>query len=170
MIWLVDVVRFAVGTGLRLGELCNLRWSAVNLTTGFLAVKNANGFKTKTRHERPVYVTGEAREVLERLNQARTSEADDYVFKGTSKQEGSKDKLNEEYVSKRLLYYARKAKLHDGIHFHSLRHTFASWLVMGGMDLYKVKELLGHASIETTMRYAHLAPKVFKDEMERIFG
>ncbi len=54
--------------------------------------------------------------------------------------------------------------------FHNLRHTYASWLVIAGVDLYRVKELLGHPSIETTVRYAHLAPKVFKDEMERIFG
>ena len=41
---------------------------------------------------------------------------------------------------------------------------------MGGVDLFRVKELLGHADISTTMRYAHLAPKVFRDDLERVFG
>ena len=60
--------------------------------------------------------------------------------------------------------------LPEKIHFHSLRHTYASWLVMAGVDLYRVKELMGHASIQTTMRYAHLAPDALKNEVERVFG
>ena len=60
--------------------------------------------------------------------------------------------LNPTYVSKCFLRYRRKAGLPEGIHFHSLRHTCASWLVQGGMSLARVKEILGHASIQTTMR------------------
>lgn len=61
-------------------------------------------------------------------------------------------------------------KLADGIRFHSLRHTCASWLVMRGVPLSVVQAMLGHSSIQVTQRYAHLAPKSFKDGIERAFS
>lgn len=52
--------------------------------------------------------------------------------------------------------------------FHTLRHTFASWLAMAGVDIYTIKELMGHSDIKMTMRYAHLAPNKFKDAVEAV--
>ena len=52
--------------------------------------------------------------------------------------------------------------------FHTLRHTFASWLVMQGIDLFTVKELLGHQTIAMTERYAHLAPDAMRGAVSAI--
>jgi site-specific recombinase XerD len=59
-----------------------------------------------------------------------------------------------------------EAKL-DGLHFHDLRHSFASWFVMRGGSLQALQTILGHADIKMTLRYAHLAPDHLRSEMAR---
>ena len=65
-------------------------------------------------------------------------------------------KFNEDFISKQFKKIIRKANLNDDIHFHTLRHSFASILVQRGVSLYVVKELLGHEDIKTTQVYSHL--------------
>lgn len=113
---LIDAIRFAVGTGLRRGELCNLRWSAIDLNAGMITVKNTEDFLTKSGRERPVPLVGEAREVIERRAAERASEADEYVFKGARG-----GKLNGNYFGKRFRQYRRMARLPESINVHSLR-------------------------------------------------
>jgi integrase len=61
------------------------------------------------------------------------------------------------------------AKL-DDVNFHTLLHTFASWAVMRGVTLKELQELLGHASLAMTMRYAHLAPEHLRIAVSRLEG
>ena len=75
-------------------------------------------------------------------------------------------KLNEDFVSRKFKQAVRKAKLDEGIHFHTLRHSFASNLVQKGVSLYVVKELLGHESITTTQIYSHLQKKNLRDAID----
>ena len=167
IVWLADVVTFAVGTGLRRSELCNLRWSGVDFEGGFITVQNYAGFRTKSGHERRVPVAGDALDVLRRLA-ARVgvdTGGTGYVFMGT---QGGK--LNATYLSKRFKKYVELAKLPGDVHLHTLRHTYASWLVAEGVPLFDVKELLGHASVEMTLVYAHLAPGRLKAGVEAVFG
>ena len=58
----------------------------------------------------------------------------------------------------------------DDVTFRTLRHTFASWAVMRGVSLKELQELLGHASLAMTMRYAHLAPERLRSAVSRLEG
>ncbi len=56
----------------------------------------------------------------------------------------------------------------DRLHFHSLRHTFATWLVQDGVSIYAVKELLGHLDVKTTQVYSHLQPEQLHSTVNKI--
>ena len=62
----------------------------------------------------------------------------------------------------------RNGKERPYVRFHDLRHTFASHWAMKGGDLFKLQKILGHQSVQMTMRYAHLAPDAFRDDYGRL--
>ena len=73
-------------------------------------------------------------------------------------------------MSKRFLHYVRLAKLPEGLSFHSLRHTYISWMIMAGVPVPVVQKLAGHADLKTTMGYVHLAPDSLRGAVQRVFG
>ena len=72
------------------------------------------------------------------------------------------------HVAKVFKKYAKKAALSEQVHFHSLRHTFASWLVQDGVSLYAVQKRLGHSSISVTQVYSHLQPEQLHETVNRL--
>lgn len=145
---LTPLVMIAMLTGLRRGELFNLVWQDVDLRAKTLQVK-AGG--AKSGKNRTVPLNAEGLEVLTEWKQiAEYDQPGDYVF---SNKEGKRfDNVNTAF--RNLL----KAANITGFRFHDLRHHFASSLVQEGVQLYTVKELLGHSDFQMTQRYAHLAP------------
>jgi integrase len=139
-------VRLALQTGLRFGELTGLRWHDVDLTRRIVTVVAVNAKSGKTRH---VPLNDGAVRILKTW---RTSDVTPtgYVFPGAAG-----ERLID--VKTAWMPLLRVAGV-TGFRFHDLRHTFASRLVMAGVDLNTVRELLGHADLKMTLRYAHLAP------------
>lgn len=156
------MVVVALNTGLRLGELLALKWDAVNLKAGRLHVREAvaRGIvgTPKSGRSREVALNDTALAVLKDHRHLRGP----LVF---CNDDGSMLTKNE---AKGPL---RRARIRAGITslgWHALRHTFASHLTMRGVPLKAVQELLGHATIEMTMRYAHLSPNVTRDAVRAL--
>lgn len=152
---LMPMVLLAINTGLRRGELFGLRWIDVNLSGKLLTVTADAAKSRKARH---IPLNAEALDVLKRWK--KQGDGGGLVFPNT---EG--DRFSS--IKKSWAGLTSDANLTE-FRFHDLRHDFASKLVMAGVDLYTVKELLGHASIEMTQRYAHLAPHKLADAVAKL--
>lgn len=147
-----DFVVTAFYTGMRLNELVNLTWRNVNLITRIITVGDEE-FTTKGRNQRYIPICDEALTAIlnQRENEKIIPIGSKYVF---SKPSG--EKYTGDYFSKAFKKACRAAGIDKSIHFHSLRHSFASNLAQKGVSLYTIKELLGHSSISTTEIYSHL--------------
>ena len=134
----------ALHTGMRRGEILALQWQDVDLKNQNLTVRIS-----KSGKKRQISIDDTLAETLASLP-SRFKKG--YVFPSPRIPSAPYTDLN--HTFRRLV---EKAKI-DDVRFHDLRHTFASHLVMGGADLRVVQELLGHYSLKTTERYAHLSP------------
>ncbi len=148
---LKDLFITAFYTGMRLGEITNLKWDAVDLDNKIITVKNDKDFTTKSKKERIIPLNPKILEILRGRKSKDNFSSSNYVFKNPIG-----IKLNENFVSKQFKEALRATDLNEKIHFHTLRHSFASNLAQKGISLYVIKELLGHEDISTTQIYSHL--------------
>lgn len=153
------MILVACRTGLRLGELLALRWVDVDLEGGRLVVRRA-----VSRGVVGTPKNGRTREVG--LSNQATGALRDHARRGPlvfSARDGS---MLTKGATKWPLWSASKAAGIRRIGWHVLRHTFASHLVMRGAPIKTVQELMGHSTIEMTMRYAHLSPDARREAVE----
>ncbi|HTX35082.1 MAG TPA: site-specific integrase [Bryobacteraceae bacterium] len=148
-----DLVTFAVNTGLRLGDIFALQWREVDLEKGMLKM-----VVRKNRRILEMPLNDNAMAVVTGWHGIRKY---DYVFYNPETGAPWKD------LWPALKRASRKAGLQD-VTWHTLRHTFASRLNTNGADLVTVKELLGHADIKTTMRYAHTNLETKRSAVRRL--
>ena len=153
--YLQDLIRFALNTGLRIGETFSLRWSNVDLKRGILTV-----FAPKTEKLREIPINSETRQVLEAWWLGKKN---DVVFYNPETGKPFVD------LKAGFALACRKAGI-KGVTWHTLRHTFASRLVNRGVDIVTVKELLGHSSLSVTIRYAHTNLDSKRAAVEKLDG
>jgi integrase len=142
------MVKLALLTGMRRGELLKLTWPNVDLRRNQITVRAHTAKAAKTR---VIPLPASAVELLKAWKAEQTvTDMERHVFLNPNTRQPLMG------VKRRWTALTKAAQI-DDFRFHDCRHDYASRLVDAGVDLYRVKELLGHASIEQTQRYAHLS-------------
>lgn len=156
-----DIVLLSLHTGLRAGEIFSLTWSDIDLDRGLITIRDPKAVKNRV-----AYMTTASRKLFQGKSEFNH---EDLIF--PEKTHGGR--INA--VSGEFKIIVDELGLNKGIIdprqkvvFHSLRHTFASWLVENGTDLYTVKELMGHHTISMTERYSHVGNNALHDAVKRL--
>jgi len=152
------IVATAMYTGMRAGEVYGLKWENVDLDRGIITVESSRDGPTKSRRVRYIPINPKLKIVLEAH---RGKQDSDYVFPGPD------GKMHYRDMRKELARACRVAGV-KRIRFHDLRHTFASCFIQKSGNILSLQKLLGHSSLEMTLRYAHLAPDFLRKEMELV--
>jgi len=151
----------ALTTGMRLSELAALKWKDIDLTRRILLVQNSETFTTKTKRNRVIPISDMLFKVLYERKERISTECE-LVFHRQG------ERLSKDYISKKFKKYVLQAKIDKRLHFHSLRHSFASLLVQQGVSIYAIQKFLGHSTIAVTQIYSHLQPESLHSEVNKI--
>jgi integrase len=158
-----DEALLSLFCGLRAGEIFALTWADVDIERRLILIKDPKN--TRNRH---AFLTSEVETMLKARQAGQPPSA--LIFPAPDGQM----KLEVGTVFRRIV---GELGLNEGVTdrrqkvvFHSLRHTYASWLVQSGEALYTVKELMGHQSLQMTERYSHLAPDHLRQTANRLEG
>jgi integrase len=150
---LKPIVVTALNTGMRKSEILNLQWHDVDLDNRTIILR-----QTKNNQVRVIPINVTLHKQLVRLRSQRNGSP--FVFtttKGTPYTTITK-------IFKRAIH---RAGIYD-FRFHDLRHTFASYLVMSGVNIRVVQELLGHKTLAMTLRYSHLSNAQLRNAVEKL--
>ena len=152
------IVVLALSTGMRQGEIMNLKWPDVDLNQAFLILH-----ETKNDERRRVSISGHALETLKEYSKVRRLDSE-LVFSGRT---GKPAEIRKPWLK------ALEVGQIDNFKFHDLRHSAASYLAMNGASLAEIAEVLGHKTLQMVKRYAHLSEshtsKVVASMNEKIF-
>ena len=142
------VVSMLYATGVRVSELTHIKMRDIDLDRMMLRV-----FQGKGKKDRMTILPLSLKDVLK--NQQRLKRPDDYLFTN-----GRGSKLTEATIQKIVAQAAQKAGVSKTVSPHTLRHSFATHLLENGTDIRYIQELLGHAKLQTTQIYTHVANTV----------
>lgn len=160
------ILELLFSTGMRVSELTNLKIEQVNL--------NRDEFTVRGKGDKPrvVFLSDSAKPVL-RIYLSKRRDASPFMFVSYDRaKSGRKDagSLTPRSVQRIVERYATEAGITKKITPHTLRHTFATDLLLSGADIRSVQSMLGHESITTTQVYTHITNKQMKDVHKKFHG
>lgn len=148
------ILELLYSSGLRVSELCNLNRDHINLKRGEFMVRG------KGQKDRPVFISPEATECLAAYIETRHDDAKPLFIRYSGAKQGDKDgesfRLTPRSVQRMVSQYAKLAGITKQVSPHTLRHSFATDLLMNGADIRSVQSMLGHSNIATTQVYTHV--------------
>jgi len=155
--YLRNIIICALNTGMRKGEIISLKWDNIDLNNNVITLEHIN---TKSNKTRRIPINSTMRKMFLELRLQR--DGNDYVFFNSDRRPYTRqDSLN------RVFYKALEKANIKGLRFHDLRHTCATRMIEHGANIVAVSRILGHASLDMTMRYAH-PEESLKDAVEKL--
>jgi len=158
--WQYPIFYTFLHTGMRKQELMNLEWQDVDIARGIIKIRVKDDWTPKTS-ERHIPINKGLLKLLK--DHKEKTEHGRFVF-----HDGEGNKIENNKLRKELMKLTKEYGFPDVTKIHSLRHTWASHLVMNGVDLPSVQRLMGHSNIDTTMIYAHLAQDHLSKAVEKV--
>jgi len=171
--WMKMFIYFGLGAGLRYSEILSIRFDCIDLERNVIKIQNdpENGFMVKNRREREIPISGFLYKAIVWFMQNYVDYSNNEIKERTPEQkvfffchtDGSKVRDTKQAFART----AKRAGL-KGVTPHTLRHTFASHLVMNGVDIKTVGDYLGHSSIKVTEIYIHLLNEHKQESIKRL--
>lgn len=152
-----DLINFAVNTGIRQSDLINLEWSQINFKNQTLILDNRKS-QTKSRKVHTLPLNMKALQILTERQLSFPGGERVFTYQGKL--------IKQLFISHKFKKLVRKAGINPQLSFHSLRHSFASWLIQKGVPIFQVSKLLTHSDLRVTQIYAHLSEQNLKDAVE----
>lgn len=155
---LYDLIEFASLTGLRQSDLITLTWEQVNFKGENIILDNRSTLtKSRKVHNLPLNLRA-----LQILTEREINKFSNFVFTYMEKP------IKQDFISKKFRKLVKSAGINPKLTFHSIRHSFASWLIQKGVSIYHVSKLLTHSDMRVTQIYTHLSSEDLRESITKL--